>query len=412
MKITETVQNGESLNIQIQHRLIEKLTATNKELLTINSFAEAIQGGKGTHEVVDSMVKKLNSLLGFTDCEIFLMNDSEEYLIQSVKFMDGYCQTDIEYPVIFKIGEGLIGEVCVTGQAKIIADAFQDKQTESGCSLSEIAIPMTHDDRKVMGVIHSRHPKKDFFQESHLKTLTTIASMAATKLIQTKNHERIAQYQTQLEEYVHIVSHDLKSPLRSINALLAWIKEDNKGKLDDETLGNIKLIDNTLLQMDNLITGTLNYSRIAYSEAREEVVDLNHIIHEIKGLLHFPEHISVKLDSDLPSVIGDSTKFLQIFQNLIGNALKFIDKPEGLITVGHVDRGEYYEFSISDNGIGIERRYFHKIFEVFQSLSVSKDSSGVGLSIVKKLVNYYDGDIWLESTVGVGTTFHFTIKKN
>ncbi|WP_421889397.1 GAF domain-containing sensor histidine kinase [Marinoscillum sp.] len=411
MKPNRTIQKEESLNIQIQHRLIEKLTATNNELMTINSFAETIQDGKGTHEVLDSMVKKLNSLLGFTDCEIFLMDEAGEHLVQSVRFIDGHCQTEIDDPVIFKIGESLVGEVCVTGHARIVGDVSLESE-ESLSFLSEIAIPMTHDERKVMGVIHSRHPGKDFFQESHLKTLTTIASMAATKLIQTKNYERIAEYQTQLEEYVHIVSHDLKSPLRSINALVAWIKEDNIGKLDEKTLQNIDLINHTLQQMDNLITGTLNYSKLAYTEECMEEVDLNHIIQQIEGILYFPEHISMKLDSVLPTVIGDSTKFLQIFQNLIGNALKFINEPAGLITISHVEREEHYEFSITDNGIGIERKYFHKIFEVFQALSVSKDSSGVGLSIVKKLVNYYGGDIWLESTVGVGTTFYFTLKKD
>ncbi|NNK73456.1 MAG: GHKL domain-containing protein, partial [Flavobacteriaceae bacterium] len=112
-----------------------------------------------------------------------------------------------------------------------------------------------------------------------------------------------------------------------------------------------------------------------------------------------------------PVLHGDRTRFTQLFQNLISNAVKYNDKEKGLISIDVEDKKSHYLFSVQDNGIGIDKRYYEKIFEVFQALEVSKQSTGVGLSIVKKIVDLYHGDIWLESELGEGTTFFFTIKK-
>ena len=100
-----------------------------------------------------------------------------------------------------------------------------------------------------------------------------------------------------------------------------------------------------------------------------------------------------------------------MFQNLISNAIIHNDKPEGFVNISYNNNKTHHKFSIEDNGIGIEKKYFDKIFEMFQSLHVSKESTGVGLSIVKKIINLYNGDIWIESELDKGTTFHFTIKK-
>ena len=113
----------------------------------------------------------------------------------------------------------------------------------------------------------------------------------------------------------------------------------------------------------------------------------------------------------MPTVKGDITKFQQLFQNLISNAIKFNNKDKGLIEVNFTENKSFYQFEIKDNGIGIEKKYHDKIFKIFHSLNDSKDSSGIGLSIVKKIIDLYDGNIWLESEPEIGTTFYFTIKK-
>ncbi|SFZ95142.1 PAS domain S-box-containing protein [Flaviramulus basaltis] len=214
----------------------------------------------------------------------------------------------------------------------------------------------------------------------------------------------------ELHEYAHIVSHDLKSPLRSIFALISWIKEDNE-ILNPSTLYNIELIESTLEKMEQLISDILNYSSVTSDTIQDKPVDLNIVVKDLCQILFIPEHISIKVLKDLPVVHGDKTRLQQLFQNLLSNAIRYIDKEIGLIKIDVIEKTTHYQFSITDNGIGIKKEYHDKIFKIFHSLNNNKESSGIGLSIVKKIVDLYKGEIWLESIVGEGTTFYFTIKK-
>jgi len=214
-----------------------------------------------------------------------------------------------------------------------------------------------------------------------------------------------------LQEYAHIVSHDLKSPLRSIDALINWIREDNKDKFDAVTLENFSLIETTLEKMELLISDVLTYSSLGAENLEEEIVDLHELVSDLKTILYVPSHISINIKGKLPKIKGDKIKLQQVFQNLISNAIKFIDKEKGLINISSKKLKKHYQFSIEDNGIGIDEKFHEKIFKIFHSLKKSKDSTGIGLSIVKKIVNNHSGKIWLESELEKGTTFHFTLKK-
>lgn len=216
----------------------------------------------------------------------------------------------------------------------------------------------------------------------------------------------------ELQEYAHIVSHDLKSPLRSINALTSWIKSDNKGKFDEVTLQNFDLIEITLEKMEQLISDILIYSSAsAATTIPKEKVNLNSVLQDLKKILYTPNHINIRVLNELPVINGETIKFQQIFQNLLSNAIKFCDKENGLIEIAVLEKNSFYQFSVKDNGIGIEKKFHNKIFKIFHSLQASKDSTGIGLSIVKKIVELYKGEIWIESEPNIGTTFHFTIKK-
>ena len=215
----------------------------------------------------------------------------------------------------------------------------------------------------------------------------------------------------ELQEYAHIVSHDLKSPLRSIYALISWLKEDNEDKLDDVSMQNFALIEATLEKMEQLITDILDYSSAGANTVEREKVNVNDVVTDILQLIYIPGHVKVNVLTQLPVVMAERTKIQQVFQNLISNAVKFINKSEGLIEIGVEEENDTYTFFVSDNGIGIEEKYHDKIFEIFHSLNKSKDSTGIGLSIVKKIIKLYGGEVWLESTPGEGTTFYFTLKK-
>lgn len=215
----------------------------------------------------------------------------------------------------------------------------------------------------------------------------------------------------ELQEYAHIVSHDLKSPLRSINALVSWLKEDNVGKLDEVSLQNFAHIETTLEKMEQLITDILTYSSIGADSNNTMAVNLNSMVNDLIHILYIPDHISVHLKNELPTIKGDETKLKQLFQNLISNAVKFIDKEKGLIEIDVKTLKSHYRFSIKDNGIGIDPKYHENIFKIFHSLNKGKDSTGIGLSIVRKIVDLHKGDVWLTSELGKGTQFYFTLKK-
>ncbi|AOW20498.1 PAS domain-containing sensor histidine kinase [Urechidicola croceus] len=223
--------------------------------------------------------------------------------------------------------------------------------------------------------------------------------------------KKLERSNNELQEYAHIVSHDLKSPLRSIDALVNWLKEDNLEKFDENSLHNVKLIEATLEKMENLITDILNYSSLSTELKELKPVDLNVVLEDLSKLLYFPKHIKLNILNKLPVINGDQTKLQQLFQNLISNAIRFIDKEQGLIEVDVKETKLFYQFSVKDNGIGIEEKFHDKIFKIFHSLNKSKESTGIGLSIVKKIIELYKGEIWLESRIGEGTTFFFTLKK-
>ena len=238
-----------------------------------------------------------------------------------------------------------------------------------------------------------------------------ITELKALELQKEKLLLKLEKSNDELQEYAHIVSHDLKSPLRSIDALVSWLKEDNKGILDETSLKNFGLIEATLEKMEQLISDVLEYSSVGTDTNLKAEVDLNEMFCDLTTILYIPEHITVKALNQLPVITGDATKLQQLFQNLISNAVKFIDKEVGLVIIDFEDLKSHYKFSIKDNGIGIDKQFHDKIFKIFHALNKSKDSTGIGLSIVKKIVDLHEGQIWLESEPNVGTTFYFTLKK-
>ncbi|MBU2921099.1 GHKL domain-containing protein [Winogradskyella psychrotolerans] len=215
----------------------------------------------------------------------------------------------------------------------------------------------------------------------------------------------------ELNEYAHVVSHDLKAPLINIHTLIGWFMEDHKNTLNETDLKPLHQVLFNVEKMDFLIKGILDYSTIDKLEAEDKQVNFNTLVDEVLQTLLVPDHISITVQDNLPSIFGNPWRFKQVFQNLIQNAINYSDKDKGLIEVGYTEHNNHYEFFIKDNGVGIKPEYFERIFKVFTKLESTSSSSGIGLSIVKKIITYYKGNIWLESQEGSGTTFYFTLLK-
>jgi len=217
----------------------------------------------------------------------------------------------------------------------------------------------------------------------------------------------------ELKEFAYVVSHDLKAPLRGIQTLVSWISEDCKESLNPESREQMDLLTRRVDRMHMLIDGILQYSRVGHTQEQTVSIDLNHLLPEIVDLIAPPPHVTITLAQDLPVITADRTRIMQVFQNLLSNAVKYMDKPQGQIIVDAADRDASWEFRVTDNGPGIEEKYFDLIFGMFKTLAPQDqfESTGIGLTVVKKIVELYGGRIWVESKVGVGSTFAFILPK-
>ncbi len=217
----------------------------------------------------------------------------------------------------------------------------------------------------------------------------------------------------ELQEFAYVAAHDLKTPLRAIGTLADWISMDYADKFDEQGKEQVRLLVTKAKQMTALIDDILHYSRAGQSLQANERVDLNEILAEVISLIAPPENVEIAVENKLSAVTCKKTHIIQIFQNLLDNAVKYMDKPEGRIKVTCLEQDDCWKFSVADNGSGIERRHFDRIFKIFQTLEPRDgiESTGIGLSIVKKLVELNKGRVWVESEVGAGSTFFFTLPK-
>ncbi|MFD2566712.1 PAS domain-containing sensor histidine kinase [Pseudotenacibaculum haliotis] len=410
--------------------LVEDITEELKQgalLEALNNLMASILGKTNIYEIAWEITKNTIGLLGFEDCVIYLLDQEKKELNQIAAYGEKVSSdNEIVNQIAIPLGEGIVGTVAETGVPEIIADTSKDKRyiVDDKTRFSEITVPIIAED-EIIGVIDSEHSSKDFFTYDHLKTLQTIASLAATQLknaLSLRLREKaekekelvlkdLKKSNKELNDFAHVVSHDLKSPLRSMNTLVNWLKEDSEEFASEEINENFELLLKRIDRMDLLINGILNYASIDKIEKVDKDTNLKVIVEDILDTIHIPDHFSITVKNKLPIVKGDSYKLIQLFQNLIGNAIKYTDKEEGKVEIDCKSKGKFWEFSIADNGIGIPKKYHEKVFQVFQVLEEAEDSTGVGLSIVKKIVDFYNGEIWLTSEEGKGTTFYFTLPK-
>ncbi|MHC4456833.1 MAG: ATP-binding protein [Planctomycetota bacterium] len=225
--------------------------------------------------------------------------------------------------------------------------------------------------------------------------------------------EKVESINKELKDFAYIVSHDLKAPLRAIRTITDWITSDYADKLNKDGKEQIGLLSGRVDRMHSLIEGVLQYSRVGYVQKEMVQVNLNDLVPDIIDSLAPPENIKITVEDKLPTVECDETRIIQVFQNLLSNAVKYMDKPKGQIKIGCAEENSFWKFSIEDNGPGIDEKHFEKIFQIFQTLSPRDEfeSTGIGLTVVKKIIELYGGKIRVESKVGKGTTFFFTLPK-
>jgi PAS domain S-box-containing protein len=225
--------------------------------------------------------------------------------------------------------------------------------------------------------------------------------------------KELAHSNAELEQFAFVASHDLKSPLRAIESLASWIEEDLAGALTDSSRQHINLLRQRVRRMERLLNDLLDYSRIGRVSHEVHEVDTAELICQTLNLLNIPEGFRTEIRSPMPILQTQVAPLRQVFQNLIGNAIKHHDRKEGLVTVTSKDQGEFVEFRVLDDGPGIPREFHNRVFGMFQTLKPRDEveGSGIGLAVVKKIIEHFGGTIAIEPGDPRGITFQFTWPK-
>jgi PAS domain S-box-containing protein len=240
--------------------------------------------------------------------------------------------------------------------------------------------------------------------------------------LKTAQHEleskaiKLEQSNKELEEFAYVVSHDMKQPIRTIVSYLSLLKRRHTEGLSAEALEFIQYSIEGANKMSDLIRDILQYSKLEQQISNVKEVDLNRIAGKVtNGLKDFitTGNATVHIDQ-LPTVNGNETMLTELFQNLIENGIKYNKSEKKNVSLTVADKGQYWAFEVKDNGIGFDEQYAQQIFKIFKRLHGDEEfqGTGIGLSICHKVVEKHGGKIWAHSTIGEGSTFHFTLPKN
>ncbi len=217
----------------------------------------------------------------------------------------------------------------------------------------------------------------------------------------------------ELDEFAYVASHDLRSPLEGIASLANWIEEDSGSLLPEDSRRHLGQIRQRVLRLQTLLDDLLQFSRAGRRETGLELVDVAALVQDVISLLNPPSGFEVKMGANLPQLETFRTPLQQVFQNLIGNAIKHHDRTEGVVEVSALESDDVWTFTVSDDGPGIDPAYHERVFMMFETLRPRDhvEGSGMGLAIIRKLIETYGGHIGLESKAGGGARFTFTWPK-
>jgi PAS domain S-box-containing protein len=261
----------------------------------------------------------------------------------------------------------------------------------------------------LMGVVEDIRERKQ--AEESLRLRAEELNWTANSLAKTTNV--LIKRNQELDQFAYVVSHDLKAPLRAIANLSSWIEEDLSDSMTEDTLHQMNLLRGRVHRMEGLIEGLLQYSRVGRMQVASETVKVEKLLAEIIDSLAPPSGFEVKVEPGMPTFVTEKLALQQVFANLISNAIKHNRGESGHIKISVKELDDFYQFSVADDGPGIAPQYHDKVFVIFQTLEARDkvENTGIGLSLVKKIVEGQGGSISLESAEGEGATFRFTWSK-
>lgn len=299
----------------------------------------------------------------------------------------------------------------------IYRDALRGKRTVTEIFFGEClyrvqVLPVTNEDGNVFaGITVMQDITQSKKAEEALRTRADELARLTNVLTQTTAN--LEKRNTELDQFAYIVSHDLKAPLRAIGNLAQWLEEDLEEHLTEETRHQMNLLRGRVHRMEALINGLLQYSRVGRLRTELQLVDVEALLADVIDSLAPPPEFTITVMPDMPTLWTEQLPLEQVFANLISNGIKHHPRPDGQIVISVQEYAHYYEFAVTDNGLGIAPEFHDKVFVMFQTLEPRDkvDNTGVGLAIVKKIIEDKGGTITVESARNQGATFRFTWPK-
>ena len=256
-----------------------------------------------------------------------------------------------------------------------------------------------------------QHAKE--LEASRSATVNMMKDIDRTRQELAQRARELERSNKELDDFAYVASHDLKAPLRGIDNLAKWIAEDTANILPEKSRGHLQKMQQRVQRMEGLLDDMLRYSRAGRIKGTVEEIATGDLVRETIDMVSPPERFTVSVVSEMPTVLSDPAPLRQVFLNLIANAIKHHDRADGRVEVSATDDGEFVEFMVSDDGPGIPTEYHERIFRMFQTLRPRDEveGSGMGLAVVKKVVESQGGRIGVESADGSGSVFRVTWKK-
>jgi PAS domain S-box-containing protein len=274
----------------------------------------------------------------------------------------------------------------------------------------EISISQINIDKRWIAIIRNLSERQQ--AENQLKERAEELAYISTVL--TKTNLDLQRQNQELDKFAYVASHDLKAPLRAIASLSEWIEEELCDKLSEEGQRMMMLLRGRVYRLEALMNGLLEYSRIGRLKTTIETVDVSNLLQEIINFLAPPSSFAIEIDPKMP-VLRTKKRFLhEIFLSLIDNAIKHHNRTQGHIKIAVEERPNDYKFAVADDGPGIAPEFHERIFTLFQTLQPRDvvENTGIGLSLVKKILETEGGEVWIDSQLGKGSTFYFTWPKH
>jgi PAS domain S-box-containing protein len=400
-------------------RLFSDVQQRVSEFSALADVSTSISGSLEILDILKQIMKALMRILGVRGCRVQLLGKEFDVAEQQIGIfppfdwlaVGNHRQTliDKSEPVMIKnLGEYLPGAV--------------DRRSQKLYG-ALLAHPVMVRER-VIGVLYAWWDEPRAISRHETQLVTTVASQAASVIENARmykeslvNAKQLEKVNEELESFVFTVSHDLKSPIVSIQGFSTIMLNDYKDRLDETARHYLERIQSNANQMERLIADLLELSRIGRVVNPFGDVPAPDIIDralEDFALAIKERKITLRIQDNLPVIWCDPQRILQVFTNLISNAIKFTGlQAEPRIEIGCADKLSHYLFYVKDNGIGIDEKYHEKIFGLFQGLHNLKgaEGTGVGLTIVRRIIENHGGKVWVESSEGAGATFYFTLPK-